>query len=68
MCEPQATLERGGVEFTNGKKPGAFSFSIGSFGLLGAPAFAVTGVHNHLFGGRIGLVIVPTSMAVDHKT
>src|SRR5215831_11329496 len=43
-------------------------FSIGSSGLLAAQAFAVKVVHNHSFVGRIGLVIVPTSMAVDHKS
>jgi hypothetical protein len=39
----------------------------GSSGLLAAPAWTVKRVHNHYFGGRTGLVTVPTSMALDHK-
>jgi hypothetical protein len=44
------------------------SSSIGSSGLLAAPALTVKGFRNRSFAGRIGPVIVPTSMALDHKS
>jgi hypothetical protein len=47
---------------------GLCSSSIGSSGLLSAPALTVKRFHNRSFAGRIGPVIVPTSMALDHKS
>jgi len=53
-----------GVEFTAGQR---LQVSIGHSGLLAAPAFAAKH-HNHSFVGRIGPVIVPARMALDHKS
>src|SRR5262249_54566462 len=43
-------------------------WATGSSGLLAAPAWTEKRAHSHYFVGRIGLVIVPTSRAVDHKS
>jgi len=56
------------IQFTNGKRPGACSFSTGSSGLLAAPAWTVNRIHNLSTAGRIGPVIVPTGMVVGHKS
>jgi hypothetical protein len=65
---PKEGLEKASLELTNGKRPGACSFSTGSSGLLAAPAWTVKRIHNHSTVGRIGPVIVPTGMVAGHKS
>ena len=60
--DEQSDLERQAV------KGCALCFSTGSSGLLAAQAFAAKRVHNYSFVGRIGPVIVPRNMALDHKS